>query len=166
MSEVCIAAAALCLRAGHAVAGVGFRLHSLLVGGSVEARPPGARVVFGIRTKQRLATADALVDSRRLGVLVFARERRLCALLAGHIVLIRRELLLPRGFLFADFLVHDYSLPLCLIGLCLALLNYQIHFAVQKIHVSLRMDPIHPDSNPKAAMPEKLEKPVSDKRVA
>jgi hypothetical protein len=127
MSEVRVAAAALYLRASHAVAGVGLGLDSLLIRRGVEARPPGARVVFGIRTKQRLATANALVYPRRVRVLVFPRKRRLCSLLAGHIVLIRRELLLPSDLVLADLFVHDCSLlsPY----LAFALLSKAIRFA-------------------------------------
>ena len=111
MPQVRVAAAALYLGSGHAVAGVRFGLDGGLIRGRVEARPPGAGVVFGIGLKQRLPAAYALVHARRLGIRIFSRKGRFRALLPGHIILIRRELLLPSGFIFADFLVHGYSLP-------------------------------------------------------
>lgn len=126
MAQVGVAPAALYLRPGHAVAGVRFRLDGLLGRRGIETRPPGARVVFGIRTKQGLSAADTLVDPRGLGVLVFAREGRFRSLLAGHIVLIRRELFLPGGFVFADLVFHRSPPTSLNFGLCLALLGYQI----------------------------------------
>src|SRR5271163_3720561 len=110
MPQVGVAPAALCLDALHAVAGVRLALHSLLAGRSEEARPSGARVVFCFRTKQRLAAADALIGTRRLGILIFPGKRRLGSFLPRHIVLILRELFLPVAWCLADFLFHSLSL--------------------------------------------------------
>ena len=108
------------------MARVGFGLHRLLVRRGVKTWPPGTGVVFGIRTKQSLPAADTLINSGRFRVLILSREGRFRTLLAGHIVLIRRELLLPNCLVLADFLVHLSSLPLLAFGLRLAPSGYQI----------------------------------------
>src|SRR5277367_5980213 len=87
VAKVSVASAALNLSSRHALGYVSFRLYRLLVGRGIEAGPSGARVVFGIRTKQRLAAADTFVDPGSVGILVLPGERWFGALLAGHIVL-------------------------------------------------------------------------------
>jgi hypothetical protein len=122
-------------------------------------------VVFGIRTKQRLPAADAFVDPRRVGILILTREGWLGSLLARHIVLIRRELLLPSSLVLANFLIHGSSLPLFGFGLCGAPPGYQIQRSGLTIHGQTLAVPLWSDSNSKTAMPEKLEKSVTEKRV-
>src|SRR5467141_3172123 len=64
------------------------------------------KLCFG--TKQGLAAADALISSLGFRVLVFAGERRLRSLLPRYIVLILRELFLPRGFVLAYLFFHSF----------------------------------------------------------
>src|SRR6266852_1670508 len=107
MAEVRFASAAFDLGPGHSVVRICLGLHGFLTRRSIEARPPGARVVFGFRTKQWLATADAFVSPRCIRILVLAGKGRLSPLLPGHMVLILRELFLPGG-VFAYFFTHDF----------------------------------------------------------
>src|SRR5579863_8154701 len=98
--------------------GIGFRLNGLLVGRCIETRPPGAGVVLCIRTKQRLAATYALIDTGGVSVLILACERRLRTLLTRHIVLIRRELLLPSPFVLTNLIVHSSPCYIYGFGLC------------------------------------------------
>src|SRR5580698_1017629 len=104
-----VALAADYLFADHSVADVSLDFHIVFVYWFVKAGPAGAGVKYGIRRKERVAAADAAVGSRRGGVFVLAGKRRLGALLAGHMVFIRRELLFPFGIGFLDLIGHMQS---------------------------------------------------------
>src|SRR5271168_3345830 len=69
--------------------------------------PTATRVIFRFGTKKLLAAGDALIRAGRIGRFVFARKWRLSSLFPSHIVLIRRELLLPLRFRFLNFLCHE-----------------------------------------------------------
>ena len=103
------AAAAFNFRSPHAMARIRFSFHGCLIGRGVETRPTGARVVFRIRTKQRLAAANALVGSGRLRVFVLTGEGWLGPLFPGHKVLILRELFLPGGIVLANLVFHGQT---------------------------------------------------------
>ena len=84
--------------------------YAALSGGLVEARPARAGVEFGVRIKQRLPTANAVIHPRLVIVPVSACE---CTLRPGfprYVVLLLRQLLPPLGVrfsnLFCDFLSH------------------------------------------------------------
>src|SRR6266849_43278 len=130
MAEVRFASAASDFSPSHSVVRICLGLHGFLTRRSIKARPPGARVVLGFRTKQWLATADAFVRPRHIRILVLASKRRLGPLLPGHIVLILRELFLPCGIVFAYFFTHDSYQPLLRHGMCLAVSNTAQCFGV------------------------------------
>jgi hypothetical protein len=106
VAEVGVASAALDLGARHSVARVGFGLDGFLAGGSIKAGPSGAGVIFRVGAKKGLAATSALVGAGRFSVGILTGERGLSSLLPGHIVLIRREFLLPIGFVLGDFFGH------------------------------------------------------------
>jgi hypothetical protein len=106
---MCVAAAALNFCPGHSVAGIRFSLDRTPGRRSIKAGPTRPRVVLGVGSKQRLSTADASVSSWRLRRFVFASKWWLSALLAGDMILIRRELLLPILFRLRD-LFWQFSL--------------------------------------------------------
>src|ERR1700746_947059 len=100
MSKMRVALAALHFSPQHTVAAVSFGIERLLLGWSIKAWPPAARIELSFRAKQRLAAAHALVGSGGLGLLILARKGRLGTLLTGYIVLIRRKLFAPRPVVF------------------------------------------------------------------
>src|SRR5271157_6273101 len=90
-----VAAGATRFGAGHAVAAVGVFADVLAVGGGVETRPSGARIEFRFRAKKQRATADAVIRPVIVFVPVLAGEGGFGATLAGNLVLLGRQLLLP-----------------------------------------------------------------------
>src|SRR5260370_24649922 len=72
----------------------------------VKARPAGAGVKLGVLAEQRLSAAHAGVHPPVFGLVIFPSEGRLRSRLAGDLILLGRELLLPLGFGFLDFLSH------------------------------------------------------------
>src|SRR5690606_12376154 len=95
MPQVRITARAAGLDAAHAMAEVFVLGHGFDVHGRVEARPAAARVVLGVRFKQRAATGHAAVLARLLVVPVFAGERRLGGRAAADRVLLVGQLFPP-----------------------------------------------------------------------
>ena len=93
--EMPTAAAADDLGAAHEEAVVGPQLDGLGDGGLGEARPAGAGLELGVRAEQVGAASGAAVAAAVLVVDVLAGERRLGALAAQDLVLLRRELLAP-----------------------------------------------------------------------
>src|SRR5215471_13808624 len=95
------AAAAVHLGALHAVAVVrgGLDRARLRI---VEARPAGPAVELALRAKQRLAAADTAERAGALLVVERAAARRLGAVAAQHLVLVRREQLAPFRIGVAD----------------------------------------------------------------
>ena len=81
-------------------------LDAVLPDGLKEAGPPAPGVELGFRSKQLLAAAGAAIDARSLGVSVLAGKSPLRALLAHDVILLRRQLLPPFAFRFADFFSH------------------------------------------------------------
>src|SRR4051812_26718063 len=108
MPEVRIAARAEHFRARHEPAAVALFRHRLLGDRLPEAGPARARFELGVRGEERLPAADARIGPRVLGRGVLAAERALGAVLAGHVVLLRRELRLPLLVGLHDFF-HDRS---------------------------------------------------------
>src|SRR5260370_36023100 len=100
-----IAFGAARLGARHAVTGVGVFRYVLAVGGGVEARPSGSRIKFCFRAKEQCATADAVVGPVVVFVPVLAGESALGAVTAGHLILLRSQLLLPLGFGLGDLFI-------------------------------------------------------------
>src|ERR1019366_7250611 len=88
--------------ASHAMAGVGVFRDVLAVGGSEEARPSGSSIKFCFRTKKQCATADAVICPVVVLVPVLAGESRFGTAGAGHLILLRSQLLLPLGFGLVD----------------------------------------------------------------
>jgi two-component system, NarL family, response regulator LiaR len=93
--EVGVAVFADDLRTAHEEAVVGPQLDVLEVGRLGEAGPAGARVELGVGGEELGAATDAAVHPLRLLVDVGAGEGPLGARLAGHLVLLRGELLAP-----------------------------------------------------------------------
>src|SRR5437879_5721207 len=109
MAQVRIATAALYLGADHAVRSVGFCVDGLIFKGSGEAGPAAAGMKFCFGAEERTAAADAFVGAGSVGGLVLSRIRRLGALLTGHIILVRCELLLPFGVRLLNLFGHVSS---------------------------------------------------------
>src|SRR5271169_3766881 len=103
-----VALAAEHFGANHAVRCVLVLLNNGGIRWRREAGPPAAGVKLGIRREQWLSATNAFVRSRRLCRLILPRKRWLGSLLPRHMVLIRRELLLPLGFALLYFLSHKY----------------------------------------------------------
>src|ERR1700674_2609744 len=97
-----IATGATRLGASHAITCVGVFADVLAVGGGKEARPSGSRIKFCFGAKEQCATADAVVRPVVVFVPVLAGESALGAAAAGHLILLRGELLLPLGFGLGD----------------------------------------------------------------
>src|SRR4051795_13369267 len=106
VAEVRAAAAAQHLRAGHPVGVVLARLDRLGDRRLGEARPAGAGVELRVRAEQLVAAGGAAVYPVFLRVGVLASERRLRAVPAQHLVLLRRELLAPLVFALLDLGFH------------------------------------------------------------
>src|SRR5262245_13087852 len=94
MAQVAAAAAAVHLRAHHEVAAVLGGLHGARLR-IVEARPAGAALELGLGNEQRLSAAGALERAGPLLGKQRAAARRLGAVLAHDVVLLRREQLAP-----------------------------------------------------------------------
>src|SRR5579884_757417 len=105
VAEVAAAGPAEHLGAPHTVADVGLGVHPLS-NRNPEARPARPRVELLVRAEQRLAAAGAAVGALVLGVGVLAGERSLRALLAQHVVLLRRELRPPLRVRLLHSLCH------------------------------------------------------------
>src|SRR5689334_17541601 len=72
----------------------------------IERRPATAGVELRVGLEQRRAAAHAAVRSGGFVVPIFAAERALGALLAGHAILFGRELRFPFGVGFAMGVAH------------------------------------------------------------
>src|SRR3954454_175105 len=90
----------------HEATVVGSQLDVLEIGGLGEARPAGARVELGVGGEQLGAAADAAVHARGLLVDIGAGEGALGAGLAGHLVLLGRELVAPLLLALLDLRRH------------------------------------------------------------
>src|SRR5579862_125888 len=89
------ATAAKHLGALHSVAVVGTQDHASFVDRVPETRPPGAGIKFRVRTEQFLPASRTRIGAGRMIVPVLASKRPLRAGLAEHMVLLRRQDLLP-----------------------------------------------------------------------
>jgi hypothetical protein len=67
-------------------------------------------MVFRVRTKERLAAANANVCSLRFRVCVLSSEWRLGAFLPRHLKLLFRQLRTPLRIVLLDFLAHVFIL--------------------------------------------------------
>src|SRR5262252_4627097 len=111
MTEMAAAAAAVHLSAGHAIAPVGRRFDRPF-NRIVKARPAGAAVEFLLRYEQRLIAAGAGEGAVTLLVIERAAAGGLGAVLAHHLVLLRREQPVPFRVRVSDGVllgVHDSS---------------------------------------------------------
>ena len=106
MTQVRVATAAQYFGAVHSVRMIRMFFHNFIVGGRGETWPTTARVELGIGSKKLLATTDTLINAGRIGGLIFAGKGWFRTLLAGHMILIRRELLLPLGSGLMHFFSH------------------------------------------------------------
>src|SRR6266404_3725201 len=105
VSQMRIAAGTARLGASHAITGVSVFADVLAVGGGKEARPSGSRIKFRLRAKEQCATADAVVRPVVVFVPILSGESALGAATAGHLILLRGELLLPLGFGLGDLVI-------------------------------------------------------------
>src|ERR1700751_2502341 len=106
MPQVRVTAAASHLCPRHAMTRVGFGFHRSVCGRRIKTGPAGARMIFRFRAKQRLTATNALIRTRRIGILVLAGKGWLGTFEPRHMILIWRELLLPLGIILANLLVH------------------------------------------------------------
>src|SRR5437660_166258 len=90
------------------MAAVKARFHPVFFQRLPEARPARTGFELGIGAEQRFAATHAFVSAMLLGVPVPPTESRLRALLPGHVVLIRRELLAPFGIGLGNFVGHFF----------------------------------------------------------
>src|SRR5439155_17735134 len=89
--EVAAAVRAQHLGADHPVTDVTVLVDRVFVRRGVERGPAAARVVLRLRLEDGCTAAGALIRARLEGVVVFAAERALGALLAENPVLLGRE---------------------------------------------------------------------------
>src|SRR5579885_3627280 len=83
------------LGAAHEQGSVLVLAHRFPLRGRIEARPAGAGLVFRVGAEQRFAAADAAIHALPLLRVIRMAEGPLCAMLARHVVLLRRKLLPP-----------------------------------------------------------------------
>src|SRR5262245_12113842 len=95
VAEMGVAVAAVRFRAGHPVAAVLFHGDIFLLRRLPEAGPAAAGLELVIGAEQLGAAAHAAVDAGLVIVPVLAGEGALRAVLARHLELLRRQLLLP-----------------------------------------------------------------------
>src|SRR5581483_2838384 len=88
---------------------IGLLVDRLDRGGREERRPAAARVVLRLRREQLRPAPRAAVGARLERVVVLARERRLGALLAQHVVALRAQGRTPLGLCLLDPLAHRPS---------------------------------------------------------
>ena len=88
---------------------VGLHADVLLGDGFPKTWPTGARIEFGLRLKQIVAAADALVNAFVLRFVILPREGPLRSLLTGYVKLLWCKQLLPFGLGFGHFVRHDES---------------------------------------------------------
>jgi len=81
-----------------------------------EARPPGSRFEFRIRTEKRVVTANAPVDSLFVIVPILACKSALRSLLSGDLELLGIEHLLPFFVCLHHFFDHNLSFSLAGVG--------------------------------------------------
>src|SRR6267154_661601 len=103
MAEVGVAVLADDLRALHEEAVVGAQLDVLEVGRLGEAGPAGAGVELGAGGEKLGATADTDIHAVGLLVYVWSREGSRGAGIAGHVVLLGRQLVAPLSVGLLDF---------------------------------------------------------------
>src|SRR5436305_1882381 len=80
----------------------------------IETRPARPRVELRLRIEQRRPAAHAVIRARFVIVPMLAGKSALGARLARHVILLRRELLLPLSFSLLDLfcgLFHGKSTP-------------------------------------------------------
>ena len=95
MAEMCVALAALDLRARHSEAFVGGLNHVFFCEGLPEAGPAGARFKLGLGAEKSVVAADAAIDSVLVVVPSASGVGTFGAGIAGHLVGDGWELLLP-----------------------------------------------------------------------
>ena len=100
VAQVTAALLAEHLGTDHAVTGIPRFLHHTFSGRPIKARPATTGIELGVRLKQQLTTAAAVVGALLPNIPVFAGEGALGALLTEHIKLLGGQLLPPRGFIF------------------------------------------------------------------
>src|SRR5580658_7520937 len=88
----------------HAVFRIPMLGYAAAVDGLVKARPSRAGIELRVGIEQRSAAAHAVIHPRLMIVPVRSGKGALRAGLARHMVLLGRQLLLPVGFRFANFL--------------------------------------------------------------
>src|SRR3984893_13232752 len=109
MPQVRLALAPHHFGARHPVASISLRRHLRFRAGRIKTRPARPRIKLRLRLEQRLAAAYALIRAGRLGLPELARERRLGALAARDVILLRRQLRAPLGVALRYFLAHAAS---------------------------------------------------------
>src|SRR5260370_9950884 len=93
-----VAERAFDFRSQHAGAEIFFLSHILTGNGFPKARPASSGVEFRIRIEERIAAIDAAVEPRRVLIVESTGISKFGRGAPGDIVLQRRELLLPFGF--------------------------------------------------------------------
>src|SRR5574341_1888995 len=106
VAQVGVAAAAEDFGAAHEEAAVVLGGDRVGGHGLVEAGPAGAGVELGVGGEQGVAAAHERVSAGFFRVVVLARKRPLRAFLAGHVVLLGRELSFPFCVGLFNFLGH------------------------------------------------------------
>src|SRR6266576_7113203 len=106
VAEMRITSAAKHFLARHPMARVSIHFNFPFIDRRREARPSGTGMIFRFGAKQRLATANAEVRSRRVGIFILTSSRWFRALAPGHLVLLGRQDLPPLGVCLANLLAH------------------------------------------------------------
>ena len=104
MPEMAAAVGTRDLDAHHAVGGIAVFIDGLGIGGREEARPAGAGIIFGVGSEQVEIAGDTPIQPRLMIVPIGSAERPFGASFARDPVLLGRELFLPFGLGFDDFL--------------------------------------------------------------
>jgi len=111
MPQVRIALSTKRFYSPHAMAGIGLGTHAIRVQSRVETRPTRARIKLGRTVKELCPAARAAICAVFVVVPILAGERRLRALLPGHMILFRTQFLTPLLIGFLGFFHGTSSLP-------------------------------------------------------
>ena len=117
MAEMGVAAGTQYLDPFHEETRVGLDADVVLGDGLPKARPARARIEFGLRLKQIVATAGTLVNAFFLRFVILPRKSLFGSFLTGYVKLLWCEEVLPLRLGFDDFVRHDESFLLAGIDL-------------------------------------------------
>ena len=95
MAQMCVTFLAQYFRSLHEQTVICFRIYAFLIQWFPEAGPTGAGIVFGVRIKKCISTANTKISPFGFGIIIFSGERAFCSLVSANLKLFFRQLFLP-----------------------------------------------------------------------